>query len=58
MSSYYFHQNYLSFIDDGASDESPPKGTTMITSNQNALLSLMSHDDLEGIKTKIHSKIK
>lgn len=26
-------------------------------SNQNALLSLMSHDDLEGIKQQIHSKI-
>jgi hypothetical protein len=26
-------------------------------SNQNALLSLMSHDDLEGIKNQIHACI-
>ncbi len=28
------------------------------TSNQNALLSIMSNDDLEGIKNQIHSRIQ
>lgn len=26
-------------------------------SNQNALLNIMSHEDLEGIRNKIHQKI-
>jgi hypothetical protein len=33
-----------------------PKAAFKI-SNQNALLSLMSHEDLEGIKNQIHSRI-
>ena len=44
--------NYLTF----EGELSSPKAHLKI-SNQNALLSLMSHEDLEGIKNQIHSRI-
>ena len=52
--SYYFHQNYLSF-DETQNSESPNK--MLVMSNQNALLNIMSHEDLEGIRHKIHQRI-
>ena len=47
------NQNYLTF--DGADPQSPKAAFKI--SNQNALLSLISHDDLEGIRNQIHSQI-
>jgi len=49
------NQHYLTFDADNL--QSPKQGHAFQISNQNALLSLMSHDDLEGIKQQIHSKI-
>lgn len=51
--NYYFH---LAFNNEQTTESESPTKQFKI-SNQNALLSLMSHDDLEGIKSKIHRKI-
>jgi hypothetical protein len=45
------NQNYITF------EENVHSPKVLQVSNQNALLSLMSHDDLEGIKTQIHQQI-